>query len=72
MQTTMCEEWGETGHSANKCPIRPCNACGKWGPKYCAVELEIDHLELHPARVCAADLRRSFYFVDEHSNFDSD
>ena len=28
MQTTMCEECGETGHSANKCPIRPCNACG--------------------------------------------
>jgi hypothetical protein len=24
----MCEECGETGHSANKCPIRPCNACG--------------------------------------------
>ena len=45
---------------------------GKWGPKYCAVELEIDHLPLHPARVCAADLRRRFYFVDEHSNFDSD
>ncbi len=33
-------------------------------------ELEIDHL--YPARVCAADLRRRFYFVDEHSNFDSD
>jgi len=28
MQNTMCEECGETGHSANKCPIRPCNACG--------------------------------------------
>jgi hypothetical protein len=28
MQTTMCEECGETGHSANKCPIRPCIACG--------------------------------------------
>jgi hypothetical protein len=24
----MCKECGETGHSANKCPIRPCNACG--------------------------------------------
>ena len=33
-----------------------------------------DRPPLHPAsaRVCAADLRRRFYFVDEHSNFDSD
>jgi hypothetical protein len=58
----MCEECGETGHSANKCPIRPCNACGlrshklqtsylcngKWGLKYCAAELEIDHLYILP------------------------
>jgi hypothetical protein len=28
METTICDECGETGHSANKCPIRPCNACG--------------------------------------------
>ena len=44
----------------------------KWGLKYCAAELEIDHLPLHPARVRAADLHSRFYFVDEHSNFDSD
>ncbi len=28
METTICDECGETGHSANKCPIRPCSACG--------------------------------------------
>jgi hypothetical protein len=28
METAICDECGETGHSANKCPIRPCNACG--------------------------------------------
>jgi hypothetical protein len=31
-----------------------------------------DRPPLHPACVSAADLRRRFYFVDEHSNFDSD
>ena len=44
---------------------------GKWGPKYCAVELEIDHLYILP--VSAPPIyRRRFYFVDEHPNFDSD
>jgi hypothetical protein len=28
METTICDECGETGHSANNCPIRPCNTCG--------------------------------------------
>ncbi len=28
METTIWEDCGETGHSANKCPIRPCNAWG--------------------------------------------
>jgi hypothetical protein len=31
-----------------------------------------DRPPLHAARVCAADLRSRLYFVDEHSNFDSD
>jgi len=45
MQTTMCEECGETGHSANKCPIRPCNACGLRSHK-----LQTSHL--CPEHVC--------------------
>jgi hypothetical protein len=28
MQTTICGECGECGRSTNKCPIRPCDACG--------------------------------------------
>jgi hypothetical protein len=28
MQTAICDECGKAGHSANKCPVRPCNACG--------------------------------------------
>ncbi len=39
---------------------------GKRGRKYCAVELEINHLYIL-ARVRAAHLRSRFYFVDEHS-----
>ena len=45
MQTTMCEECGETGHSANKCPICPCNACGLLSHK-----LQTSHL--CPEHVC--------------------
>ncbi len=41
----MCEECGETGHSANKCPIRPCNACGLRSHK-----LQTSHL--CPEHVC--------------------
>ena len=55
MQTTMCEECGETGDSANKleCPtrIRPCNACGLRSHKLQTSHLcplEIDHLYILP------------------------
>jgi hypothetical protein len=36
MQTTMCEECGETGHSANKCPrMQGCNECGSTSRSCC-------------------------------------
>ena len=45
METDICDECGETGHSANKCSIRPCNACGLRSHK-----LQTSHL--CPEHVC--------------------
>ena len=45
METEICDECGETGHSANKCSIRPCNACGLQSHK-----LQTSHL--CPEHVC--------------------
>jgi hypothetical protein len=45
MQTTICEECGETGRDANKCPIRPCSACGLRSHK-------LQTSRLCPERVC--------------------
>ena len=45
METELCDECGETGHSANKCSIRPCNACGLRSHK-----LQTSHL--CPEHVC--------------------
>ena len=42
---TICEECGETGHDANKCPIRPCSACGLRSQK-------LQTSRLCPERVC--------------------
>ena len=42
----------------------------KWGKKILRGRTR-DRPPLHPARFGAADLRGRFYFVDEHSNFDS-
>ena len=39
------EECGETGHDANKCPIRPCSACGLRSHK-------LQTSRLCPERVC--------------------
>ena len=46
------------------------NRDGKWVKKILRGRTR-DRPPLHPARFGAADLRGRFYFVDEHSNFDS-
>jgi hypothetical protein len=55
MQTAICNKCGELGHSANKCPILSCSACGLQSHKLRTCQLCPEHVT-PPGRSCHLSL----------------